>query len=228
MSRPRRARSAFDMRPAEPVAKMLDAMGDRVTSVVPAGYESYLRVPNPIELRDGSMALWTEVPKRNGVEPSAWMQWPELEAIEGFAFREGYCRQPDMGNPPVSLAMRLIENQFSRIKAPTVSLPGPGTPGSYANRLCCSPRTSVRWCSTPALSSMSRDPAPAGDADGTSAHVLAAVRPLFFRRAGHLRQKRLRWVPPQHGASDPRRSRPGCVPDQPVGHRPERRLLTAA
>jgi hypothetical protein len=97
------------MRPAELVANLLDATGDRVTSVIPAGYESYLRVLNPIELRDGTTAPWTEIAKRNGVRPSALMQWPELEAVEGFAVPEGYWRQPDMGNPPVDLVMRLIE-----------------------------------------------------------------------------------------------------------------------
>jgi len=98
-----------DLRPAEVVATLLDAVGDRVTSVIPPAYESYVRILNPIELRDGSTISWTDVVSRNGVEPRAWMQWPEFATIEGVALPNGYWREPDMGNPPVSLAERLIE-----------------------------------------------------------------------------------------------------------------------
>jgi hypothetical protein len=97
-----------DLRPAEAVAKLLDAKGDRVTSVIPPGYESYVRVLNPIELRDGSTVSWTDVVRGNGVKPRAWMQWPEFAADEGVVLPDGYWREPDMGNPPVSLAKRLI------------------------------------------------------------------------------------------------------------------------
>ncbi|MHA6693683.1 hypothetical protein [Homoserinimonas sp. A520] len=97
-----------DLRPAEGVAKLLDAAGDSVTSVIPPGYESYVRILNPIELSDGSTASWTEVVARNGIEPRAWMQWPEFAAVDGVVLPDGW-REPDMGNPPVSLAKRLIE-----------------------------------------------------------------------------------------------------------------------
>lgn len=97
-----------DLRPAEAVATLLDATGDRVTSVIPPGYEAYLRILNPIELRDGSTVSWTEVVSRNGVEPRAWMQWPEFAAVKGVVFPDGYWREPDMGNPPVGLAKPLI------------------------------------------------------------------------------------------------------------------------
>lgn len=98
-----------DLRPAETVAKLLDPRGDRLTSVIPPGYESYVRILNPIELRDGSIVSWTDVVSRNGVKPEAWMQWPEFAAATGVVFPDGYWREPDMGNPPVSLAKRLIE-----------------------------------------------------------------------------------------------------------------------
>lgn len=98
-----------DLRPAEAVAKLLDAKGDKVTSVIPPGYESYVRVLNPIELRDGSTVSWTDVVSSNGVRPRAWMQWPEFAADEEVVLPDGYWREPDMGNPPVSLATRLIE-----------------------------------------------------------------------------------------------------------------------
>jgi len=54
-----------DLHPADAVAKLLDPQGDRVTSVIPPGYESYVRVLNPIELRDGSTISWTEVVSKN-------------------------------------------------------------------------------------------------------------------------------------------------------------------
>jgi len=98
-----------DLRPAEAVARLLDPQGDRLTSVIPPGYESYVRILNPIELRDGSTASWTEVVSRNGVKLGAWMQWPEFAAAKGVVLPDGYWREPDMGNPPVSLAKRLIE-----------------------------------------------------------------------------------------------------------------------
>lgn len=97
-----------DLLPAEAVAKMLDAEGDRVTSVIPSGYESYVRILNPIELRDGSAVSWTDIVSRNGIEPRAWMQWHEFAALKGVVLPDGYWREPDMGNPPVSLAKRLI------------------------------------------------------------------------------------------------------------------------
>src|SRR3954447_6012802 len=102
-------RHEVDLRPANAVAKLLDPTGDRVTSVIPAGYESYVRILNPIELRDGSTVSWTDVVSSNGVEPRAWMQWPEFAALEGVVYPDGYGREPEMGNPPVSLAKRLIE-----------------------------------------------------------------------------------------------------------------------
>lgn len=97
-----------DLRPAEAVAKLLDPTGDRVTSVIPTGYESYVRILNPIELRDGSTVSWTDVVSWNGIEAHAWMQWPEFAVVEGVVLPNGYWREPDMGNPPVTLAKHLI------------------------------------------------------------------------------------------------------------------------
>lgn len=97
-----------DVRPAEAVAELLDSAGSSVTSIVPSGYESYVRILNPIELRDGSVVSWTDAVARNGVEPQAWMQWPEFAASEGVALPDGDA-EPRMGNPHPSLAIALIE-----------------------------------------------------------------------------------------------------------------------
>ena len=101
-------RHEIDLRPAEAVAALLDATGKRVTSVVPPGYEAYVRVLNPIELRDGSTVSWTDVVKRSGVEPRAWMQWPGLVAVDGIVLPDGGV-EPDMGSPSLSLAQHLVE-----------------------------------------------------------------------------------------------------------------------
>lgn len=97
-----------DPRPAEAIASALDAAGNRVTSVVPPGYEFYLRVLNPIELRDGSTVLWTEAVKRNQLEPKPWMQWDELVATPGAMLPDG-DGTPQMGNPHARLAAALID-----------------------------------------------------------------------------------------------------------------------
>lgn len=103
----RALRHETDLRPAETVAAMLDTTGKRVTSVIPPGFDSYIRVLNPIQLRDGSTVRWTEVVKRSMVEPRPWMQWPELEVVEGVVLPDGGTA-PDMGSPPVALAEHLI------------------------------------------------------------------------------------------------------------------------
>ncbi len=101
-------RHEIDLRPAQAVAALLDVTGARVTSVVPPRYEAYVRILNPIELRDGSTVSWIDVVTRNGVEPRAWMQWPELVTVDGVVLPDGGV-EPDMGSPPASLAGHLIE-----------------------------------------------------------------------------------------------------------------------
>lgn len=101
-------RHELDLRPAETVAALLDATGERVTSVIPPGYDAYIRVLNPIELRDGSPVAWSDIVTRSGAEPRAWMQWPELVAACGVVLPDGGT-EPDMGSPSPSLAQHLIE-----------------------------------------------------------------------------------------------------------------------
>ncbi|MFT3797841.1 hypothetical protein [Microbacterium sp.] len=101
-------RHEIDVRPAQAVAALLDATGERVTSVIPPGYEAYIRVLNPIQFRDGSVVSWTDAVLRSGVEPRAWMQWPELVAVDDVVLPDGGV-EPDMGGPPVARATHLIE-----------------------------------------------------------------------------------------------------------------------
>lgn len=95
-------------RQAEALASLLDSTGNLVTSVVPSGYEYYLRVLNPIELGHESMVSWSEAVVANGLEPSPWMQWDELVAASGAVLPDG-DGQPQMGNPHPRLASALIK-----------------------------------------------------------------------------------------------------------------------
>lgn len=95
-----------DGRLAEPLANSLDRTGNRVTSVVPPGYQRYIRVLNPIETADGSVIMWSEIMQRNGLEPSPWMQWDELKAHPDAVLPDG--AEPGMGDPQPSLAKALI------------------------------------------------------------------------------------------------------------------------
>ena len=92
---------------AEPLAASLDRTGNLVTSVVPPGYERYVRILNPAEFGDGSIVSWSNMVRRNGLEPSPWMQWDELKAHLGTALSPDNA-EPRMGNPHPSLATALI------------------------------------------------------------------------------------------------------------------------
>lgn len=90
-----------------PLATSLDRIGNLVTSVVPPGYERYVRILNPVEFGDGSIMLWSDIVKRNGLEPSPWMQWDELKAHLGTALSPDNA-EPAMGDPHPNLATALI------------------------------------------------------------------------------------------------------------------------
>lgn len=79
-----------------------------MTSVVPPGYEAYVRILNPIQLHDGPTVSWTNVVEHSGVKPRAWMQWPQLMAEDGVTVPDGGV-EPDMGSPSPSLAQHLIQ-----------------------------------------------------------------------------------------------------------------------
>ncbi|MBG6218971.1 hypothetical protein IWX75_003459 [Arthrobacter sp. CAN_A6] len=96
-----------DGRLAEPLTASLDRTGNLVTSIIPPGYERYVRILNPIETNDGSVIRWSNVVERNGLELSPWMQWDELRAHPG-AVLPADGAEPAMGNPPPSLARALI------------------------------------------------------------------------------------------------------------------------
>lgn len=97
----------LDGRIAEPLAASLNCTGNLVTSVIPPGYERYVRILNPVEFGDGSVVLWSDIVKRNGLEPSPWMQWDELKAHLGNALSPDNA-EPAMGDPHPSLAKALI------------------------------------------------------------------------------------------------------------------------
>ncbi len=92
---------------AEPLAASLDHTGNRVTSLIPPGYERYVRVLNPVELENCSVTLWSDTVERNGLEPSPWMQWDELKAHFDSALPPDNA-EPTMGDPHPSLAKALI------------------------------------------------------------------------------------------------------------------------
>ncbi|WP_146067339.1 hypothetical protein [Arthrobacter sp. SX1312] len=96
-----------DRRVAEPLAASLDRIGHLVTSVVPPGYERYVRVLNPVAIDDGSVIRWSDIMERNGLEPSPWMQWDELKAHPDAVLPAGNA-EPAMGDPHPSLAGALI------------------------------------------------------------------------------------------------------------------------
>lgn len=97
----------LDGRIAEPLAASLDRKGNLVTSIVPPGYERYVRILNPVEFGDGSVMLWSDIVERNGLKPSSWMQWDELKAHLGTALSPDNA-EPAMGDPHPSLATALI------------------------------------------------------------------------------------------------------------------------
>jgi hypothetical protein len=96
-----------DGRIAEPLAASLDRTGNLVTSVVPPGYERYVRILNPVEFGDGSVMQWSDIVERNGLEPSPWMQWDELKRHLGTALAPDNA-EPAMGGPHPSLVTVLI------------------------------------------------------------------------------------------------------------------------
>jgi hypothetical protein len=96
-----------DVRAAEALAASLDRTGNLVTSIVPRGYERYVRILNPIETTDRSTIRWSEIVERNGLDLNPWMQWDELRAHPGVVLPVGNA-EPAMANPHASLARALI------------------------------------------------------------------------------------------------------------------------
>ncbi|MHA7218297.1 hypothetical protein ACX80L_05340 [Arthrobacter sp. MDT1-48-3] len=97
----------LDTRIAEPLAAALDRTGNLVTSVIPPGYERYVRILNPVEFSDGTIMPWSDIVERNCLEPSPWMQWDELMAHLGTVLSPDNA-EPAMGDPHPSLATPLI------------------------------------------------------------------------------------------------------------------------
>jgi hypothetical protein len=100
-------RRETNCRIAEPLAASLDRQGNLVTSIVPPGYERYVRVLNPVAYGNGLIIGWSDLVERNGLEPSPWMQWDELKA-HPEATLPADDAEPAMGDPHPSLARALI------------------------------------------------------------------------------------------------------------------------
>jgi hypothetical protein len=100
-------REEIDCRPAEPLAAALDRTGNLFTSIVPPGYERYVRVVNPIGSDDGSVIKWSDIMERNDLEPSPWMQWDELKAHPDGIMPAGNAELA-MGDPHPHLVRALI------------------------------------------------------------------------------------------------------------------------
>lgn len=99
-------RHESDRQLAVSLAASLDHDGQQVTAFVPAGYERYLRILNPVEIAPGLVAMWSDVVKRGGLKTSPWMQWNEVTGSPEATPANN--PQPDMGNPHPSLAKALI------------------------------------------------------------------------------------------------------------------------
>ncbi|MCY1676878.1 hypothetical protein OVA06_19595 [Pseudarthrobacter sp. SL88] len=95
-----------DNQTAVPLARSLDTAGNRVTSLIPPGYERYIRILNPIEVHEGVFLRWSDVASRAGLTTSPWMQWNEVSSHP--AAGPGNNAQPNMGNPHPAVAEALV------------------------------------------------------------------------------------------------------------------------
>lgn len=95
-----------DNRAAVPLARSLDAAGSRVTSLVPPGYDRYIRILNPIEAYEGVLLRWSDVVSSAGLTISPWMQWNEVSShVDALPANNA---QPKMGDPQRTVAEALI------------------------------------------------------------------------------------------------------------------------
>ncbi|WP_426985766.1 hypothetical protein [Pseudarthrobacter sp. Y6] len=99
-------RHESDRQLAARIAASLDRVGHRVSSLVPPGYQRYVRILNPVEIEIGSVVRWSDIVENGGRETSPWMQWDELAAHSDAV--PGNNAQPEMGNPHPTVAEALI------------------------------------------------------------------------------------------------------------------------
>jgi len=93
-------------RAAVPLARSLDTAGNRVTSIVPPGYDRYIRVLNPIEVYEGVLVRWSDFVSRAGLTTSPWMQWNEVSNHPDALPANN--AQPNMGDPHPTVTEALI------------------------------------------------------------------------------------------------------------------------
>jgi hypothetical protein len=75
---------APDAQPAEWVAEAFRDFAKSVLSLVPKGFEAYVRVFHPARLRSGEVVTWAEIAAANGREAHAGMQLNALTGIESI------------------------------------------------------------------------------------------------------------------------------------------------
>ncbi|SDN41600.1 hypothetical protein SAMN05428965_0301 [Geodermatophilus sp. DSM 45219] len=76
-----------------------------VFSIIPGGYDAYVRVLHPPETPEGALETWEAVARRSGAVPHALMQW---HAISSSA-HETTLGPPQLGGMPASTLAALIE-----------------------------------------------------------------------------------------------------------------------
>ena len=89
---------------------LIDSLGgfaQGVASVIPRGYEVFLRVFHPFRMNDNTTRLWKEIAERVGREPHPLMQIDRL--LSGFDHDDHYDLPPLDGQIPRDIARVLVE-----------------------------------------------------------------------------------------------------------------------
>lgn len=102
--------AALDAQPAEWFARELRGLAQSVLSLVPGGFDAYVRVFHPARLRSGQAVTWTEIATANRREAHAGMQLDALTGIDSI-----YEPQPGVFDIPP--AVGCLEADLARALA---------------------------------------------------------------------------------------------------------------